>query len=56
MSPFSDNAGFVLGESAQFLVLMSDTLALEVGATIYGSVPEVFVHADGNKTSISSPG
>ncbi len=54
--PFSDNVGFTLAESAQFLVLMSDQLALQLGATVYGAVPEVFVHADGNKKSISSPG
>ena len=35
---------------------MDDELALELGATIYGSVPGVFVNADANKKSISSPG
>ncbi len=54
--PFSDNAGFAISEASQFFVLMDDELALEVGATIYGSVPEVFVNADANKKSISSPG
>lgn len=54
--PFSTNAGFVMAESAQFLVLMDDALALSLGATIYGSVPDVFVNADANKKSISAPG
>lgn len=54
--PFSQNAGFVISESAQYIVLMSDQLAIESGADIYGSVPEVFTNADGFKKSISSPG
>lgn len=54
--PFGENAGFTMGESAQFFVLMDDELALELGAEIYGAVPNVFVNADGFKKSISSPG
>ncbi|MBL4867460.1 MAG: beta-ketoacyl synthase [Pseudomonadales bacterium] len=54
--PFSYNAGFTLAESAQFFILCDDELALELGATIYGAVPEVHVHADGFKKSIPSPG
>lgn len=54
--PFGVNCGFTLGESAQYIVLMADDLALEVGATIYGAVPGVFINADGFKKSISSPG
>jgi len=54
--PFSTNAGFVMAESAQFIVLMDDALALTLGASIYGSVPDVFVNADANKKSISAPG
>ncbi|WP_444997627.1 beta-ketoacyl synthase [Aliikangiella sp. IMCC44359] len=54
--PFSDNAGFTMAEASQFFILMDDELALELGATIYGSVPDVFVNADANKKSISSPG
>ena len=54
--PFGMNAGFTLGESAQFVVLCDDALALELGANIYGSVNDVFVNADGYKKSISSPG
>ena len=54
--PFSTNAGFTLAEVAQFVVLMDDELALEIGATIYGSVADVFVNADGNKKSIAGPG
>ena len=54
--PFSANAGFTMAESAQFMVLMDDELALELGATVFGSVAEVFVNADANKKSISGPG
>lgn len=54
--PFAENAGFVLGESAQFFVLMDDELALETGASILGAVADVFINADGYKKSISSPG
>ncbi|OTA18969.1 3-oxoacyl-acyl-carrier protein synthase I/II [Xenorhabdus beddingii] len=54
--PFSTNAGFTIAESAQFILLMSDELALQCGANILGSVPDVFVNADANKKSISSPG
>lgn len=54
--PFSTNSGFTLAEASQYIVLMSDDLALEMGATIYGAVPDVFVNADGNKKSIASPG
>ncbi|MGK0375874.1 MAG: acetoacetyl-[acyl-carrier protein] synthase [Arenicella sp.] len=54
--PFGENAGFTMGESGQFFVLMDDQLALELGADIYGAVPNVFVNADGFKKSISSPG
>jgi acetoacetyl-[acyl-carrier protein] synthase len=54
--PFGNNIGMVLGESAQFTILMDDALALELGANIYGSVPSVFSHADGYKSSISGPG
>lgn len=54
--PFGDNAGFAVGESTQFFVLMDDELAVELGADIYGAVPNVFVNADGFKKSISSPG
>lgn len=54
--PFGENAGFTMGESAQFFVLMDDELAVELGADIYGAVPNVFVNADGFKKSISSPG
>ena len=54
--PFGENAGFTMGESGQFFVLMDDELALELGADIYAAVPKVFVNADGFKKSISSPG
>lgn len=54
--PFGDNCGFTIGESAQFIVLMSDRLAIETGANIYASVPDVYVNADGYKKSISAPG
>ncbi|MEM8594619.1 MAG: beta-ketoacyl synthase [Pseudomonadota bacterium] len=54
--PFGDNCGFVIGESAQYVVLMDDELTLELGATVYGAVGDVFVNSDGFKKSISSPG
>lgn len=54
--PFSSNKGFTLAESAQFIVLFDDALAVELGATIYGAVSDVFVNADGYKKSIASPG
>jgi len=54
--PFGNNCGFTIGESSQFVLLMSDDLAVELGAEIYGAVPEVFVNADGHKKSISAPG
>jgi len=54
--PFGNNIGFTLGESSQFIVLMDDALALELGASIYGCVNDVFVNADGFKKSIASPG
>lgn len=54
--PFGANAGFTLAESAQFMMLMDDSLALELGATVYGAIGNVFVNADGHKKSISAPG
>ncbi|WP_101760459.1 beta-ketoacyl synthase [Oceanicoccus sp. KOV_DT_Chl] len=54
--PFSDNCGFTIAESSQYIVLMDDALAVELGATVYGAVTDVFVNADGHKKSISSPG
>ena len=54
--PFANNCGFTIGESSQFLILCSDDLAMELGASIYGAVPDVFIHADGIKHSISAPG
>ena len=54
--PFGLNCGFTMGESSQYIILMDDQLALELGATIYGSVPTVASHADGGKRSISAPG
>ncbi|MFY0666033.1 MAG: beta-ketoacyl synthase [Natronospirillum sp.] len=54
--PFSANVGFTMAESAQFIILMDDELALATGANIHGSVPDVFINADANKKSISAPG
>ncbi|VUD48644.1 Beta-ketoacyl-[acyl-carrier-protein] synthase FabY [Thalassocella blandensis] len=54
--PFGHNCGFTVAESSQYVVLMSDALALELGAKIYGAVPGVYVNADGYKKSISAPG
>lgn len=54
--PFGNNCGFTLGEGAQFVVLMDDALALELGAKVLASVAGVFINADGYKKSITAPG
>jgi acetoacetyl-[acyl-carrier protein] synthase len=54
--PFGENCGFTIAESTQYLVLMDDALALELGADIHGAVTDVFINADGYKKSISAPG
>lgn len=54
--PFGDNCGFTIGEGAQFVVLMDDALAMEMGAKVMASVADVFVNADGYKKSITAPG
>lgn len=54
--PFAENCGFTMAESSQYVVLMDDELAIELGANIHASVADVFVNADGYKKSISSPG
>ncbi len=54
--PFGENCGFTLAEASQYIILMDDKLALELGAIIYGAFPGVFVNADGIKKSISAPG
>lgn len=54
--PFGENCGFTIGEGAQFVVLMSDDLAIEMGAKVLGSVADVFINADGYKKSITAPG
>lgn len=54
--PFGYNAGFTIAESAQFVVLASDELALREGLPVHAAVPGVFIHADGFKKSISAPG
>ena len=51
--PFARNCGFTMAEASQFVLLMDDSLALEVGADILGAV---LVNADGYKRSISAPG
>jgi acetoacetyl-[acyl-carrier protein] synthase len=54
--PFSDNCGFTIAESAQYVVLFDDQLAMELGASVHAAVSDVFVNADGFKKSISAPG
>jgi acetoacetyl-[acyl-carrier protein] synthase len=54
--PFGQNCGFTLAEATQYVVLMDDALAIELGADIHGAVPEIFINADGVKKSISAPG
>ena len=46
----------ILGESAQFVVLMQDALALELGLNIHGAALSSHIHSDGYKKSISGPG
>jgi len=54
--PFGESCGFVISESSQYIVLMDDALAIELGAEIYGSVTDVYINADGFKKSIAAPG
>ena len=54
--PFGYNCGFSIAESTQYLILMDDALAIELGADIHGAVPAVYINADGVKKSISAPG
>jgi acetoacetyl-[acyl-carrier protein] synthase len=54
--PFGENCGFTIAESAQYIVLMDDALAMQLGADIHGAVSDVFIHADGFKKSIPGPG
>ncbi len=54
--PFSSNAGFTAGEAAVYVLLMDDELAMELGAEVLGTVPAVYVNADGYKKSIPGPG
>jgi len=54
--PFGENCGFTLAESGQYVLLMDDELAMELGANIHAAVPDVFINADGFKKSISAPG
>ena len=54
--PFSSNAGFTAGEAASYVLMMDDELALELGAEVLGTVPAVYVNADGYKKSIPGPG
>lgn len=54
--PFGNNCGFTLAESAQFVLLFDDDLAIEMGAQVHGAITDIFVNADGYKKSISAPG
>jgi len=54
--PFGQNCGFTIGEGAQFIILMDDALAIEMGAKVLASVADVFINADGYKKSITAPG
>ncbi len=54
--PFGENCGFTIAEASQYVVLMDDALALELGAEVHGAVNDVFINADGFKKSISAPG
>ncbi len=54
--PFGENCGFTIGEGAQFIILMDDALAIDMGAKVLASVADVFINADGYKKSITAPG
>ena len=54
--PFGENIGMSLGESAQFVILMADELAIKLGVNIHGSALASHINADGYKKSISGPG
>lgn len=54
--PFGENCGFTMAEASQYIVLMDDALAFELGADVHGAVSDVFINADGFKKSISAPG
>jgi acetoacetyl-[acyl-carrier protein] synthase len=54
--PFGENCGFTIAESTQYIVLMDDELAMELGADVHAAVSDVFINADGYKKSISAPG
>ena len=45
--PFGENAGFTMGESSQYFVLMDDELAMELGADVYGALTDGFFNAEG---------
>ena len=47
--PFAENCGFTLAEAAQFVLLMDDETALQMGAHVFGSVADVFVNAEASK-------
>jgi acetoacetyl-[acyl-carrier protein] synthase len=54
--PFSTNCGFTIAEGAVYALIVDDELAVELGASVLGSVAGVFVNADGYKKSIPGPG
>lgn len=54
--PFGLNCGFTIGEASQYFILMDDELVMELGAPCLGSIPDVFINADGIKKSITAPG
>lgn len=54
--PFGENCGFTMAEASQYVVLMDDALAMQLGADVHGAVSDVFINADGFKKSISAPG
>lgn len=54
--PFGENCGFTIGEAAQFIILVDDALAVELGANVLGSIADVYTNADGIKKSITAPG
>lgn len=54
--PFAENCGFTVAEGSQFVMLMDDELALDLGADIHAVLADIYINADGYKKSITSPG
>lgn len=47
--PFAENCGFTAAEGSQFVILMDDDLAIELGADIHAALADIYVNADRHK-------